>query len=271
MLRGRREALQPEDVGLERGPGRRATGLRRAEAAELCRMSADYLSRLEQQRGPHPSPRMLASIAAGLRFSTEERDELFRAAGVEPPRHGSGRAHVDIGLRTVFERLGDVPAVIRTGLGETIRQSSLAVAVFGDESGFRREDRSLVYRWFLHPEVRERYAPEDRVGLGREFVDRLRSATDGPAAAPAGSLVRLLHRASTEFAGLWAEATGVGAQRSAPRSRIVRVEHPDVGRIVLRRQVLRDEAEDHDLIVFTAAAGSIDADRLRTLGERTRT
>src|SRR4029077_16499580 len=55
FLRRRREALQPEDVGLTRGPRRRAEGLRREEVAALCDMSVDYYSRLEQSRGPQPS------------------------------------------------------------------------------------------------------------------------------------------------------------------------------------------------------------------------
>ena len=41
-LRTRREALQPEDVGLPRGQRRRTGGLRREEVAALCGMSADY-------------------------------------------------------------------------------------------------------------------------------------------------------------------------------------------------------------------------------------
>jgi transcriptional regulator with XRE-family HTH domain len=50
FLRTRREALQPEDVGLPRGQRRRTGGLRREEVAALCGMSADYYSRIEQQR-----------------------------------------------------------------------------------------------------------------------------------------------------------------------------------------------------------------------------
>ena len=50
FLRHRREALQPEDVGLPRGPRRRTGGLRREEVAALCHMSADYLARLDSLR-----------------------------------------------------------------------------------------------------------------------------------------------------------------------------------------------------------------------------
>src|SRR5690606_21755805 len=38
FLRSRREALQPEDVGIARGPRRRAAGLRREEVAALAGM-----------------------------------------------------------------------------------------------------------------------------------------------------------------------------------------------------------------------------------------
>ncbi|HEU0165329.1 MAG TPA: helix-turn-helix transcriptional regulator, partial [Thermomicrobiales bacterium] len=77
FLRRRREALQPEDVGLAKGRRRRTVGLRREEAAALCGMSVDYLTRLEQERGPQPSEQMLASISSGLHLSLEERDHLF--------------------------------------------------------------------------------------------------------------------------------------------------------------------------------------------------
>ena len=42
FLRTRRESLQPEDVGLPRGPRRRTGGLRREEVAALSRVSSDY-------------------------------------------------------------------------------------------------------------------------------------------------------------------------------------------------------------------------------------
>lgn len=57
FLRTRREALQPEDVGLPRGPRRRTSGLRREEVAALSGVSADYYSRIEQSRGRSPRSR----------------------------------------------------------------------------------------------------------------------------------------------------------------------------------------------------------------------
>jgi transcriptional regulator with XRE-family HTH domain len=56
FLRSRREALTPAQVGLAPGVRRRTPGLRRDEVAELASMSTNYYERLEQARGPRPSP-----------------------------------------------------------------------------------------------------------------------------------------------------------------------------------------------------------------------
>ncbi|MGW7595954.1 helix-turn-helix domain-containing protein, partial [Streptomyces rubiginosohelvolus] len=81
FLRARREALQPEDVGLPRGSRRRTGGLRREEVAALAGMSVDYYSRIEQQHGPVPSEQVLAALARGLHLSLSERDYLFDLGG----------------------------------------------------------------------------------------------------------------------------------------------------------------------------------------------
>jgi transcriptional regulator with XRE-family HTH domain len=77
FLRARRAALQPEEAGLPRGSRRRTGGLRREEVAVLAGMSADYYSRLEQQRGPMPSEQMLAALARALRLSPGEREHRY--------------------------------------------------------------------------------------------------------------------------------------------------------------------------------------------------
>src|SRR5215471_16973038 len=103
FLRTRREALQPEDVGLPRGPRRRAVGLRREEVASLSGVSGDYYSRIEQQRGPVPSPQILAAIAKGLHLTVEERDHVFRLAGYKVPHQALRADHVNAGIMRVFD------------------------------------------------------------------------------------------------------------------------------------------------------------------------
>jgi hypothetical protein len=77
FLRKRRQALQPEDVGLFRGPRRRTSGLRREEVAGLCGMSTDYYARLERGkrtaaiRADGRSPRSrTAAVARRTRWSS---------------------------------------------------------------------------------------------------------------------------------------------------------------------------------------------------------
>src|ERR1700757_547453 len=86
FLRARREALQPEDVGLPRGPRRRTGGLRRAEVPAISGVSVDYYSRIEQRRGPVPSGQILAALAHGLHLTLDERDQLFQLAGHPAPQ-----------------------------------------------------------------------------------------------------------------------------------------------------------------------------------------
>ncbi len=113
FLRTRREALQPEDVGMPRGPRRRTSGLRREEIASLVGMSPDYYARLERGGGTQPSEQMAAAIASGLRLSLLERDHLFALAGHSTPRRTYRTDHVAPALMRILDRLQDTAAQVR--------------------------------------------------------------------------------------------------------------------------------------------------------------
>lgn len=262
FLRRRREALQPEDVGLPRGPRRRTGGLRREEVAALSHMSADYYSRLEQQRGPQPSEQMVAAIAQGLHLSRPERDHLFRLAGHEPPTRGALSDHVSPGMLRILDRLVDTPAEVVTELGETLRQTPLGVALTGDASLRSGPERSLGYRWFADPACRALYHPDDHDHLGRLWASGLREAVArrGPASRAAEYADLLLAR-SAEFRALW-DAHEVGIRPSASK----RFVHPEVGLLELECQTLLDPEQAQHLLVYTAVPGSETAERLQLLG-----
>ncbi|MDF2442363.1 MAG: hypothetical protein JWR01_566 [Subtercola sp.] len=173
FLRLRRRSLQPEDVGLSRGPRRLTEGLRREEVAALCHMSIDYYSRLERGTGPHPSEQMIASIAQGLHLSLVERDHVFRLAGQNPPTRGVAGDHVAPGLLRILDRLQDTPAEIITELGETLRQSTLGMALTGDASLRTGPARSLGYRWFMDRDARQAYPAGEQTLLDPEQSHRL--------------------------------------------------------------------------------------------------
>lgn len=260
FLRRRRAALQPDDVGLPAGQRRRTAGLRREEVAALAGMSADYLARLEQQRGPQPSEMMLAAIARALRLTQAERDHLFRMAGHNPPAHARRADHVSPALMRVLDRL-DAPAMVVTDLDRALAQNNLAVALLGDQTHYQGLSRYLLYRWFTDPSEREIYPAEDRSHHQRTFVANLRMALSRDPDDPrTNELIDALHRASGAFTAAWAEHL-VG-KKSGERKRLV---HPELGTIELDCQTLVAADEGQSLLVFTAVPGSEAAAQLRLL------
>jgi transcriptional regulator with XRE-family HTH domain len=261
FLRTRREALQPEDVGLQRGSRRRTNGLRREEVAVLCHMSTDYYARLERGNGPQPSESMIASIAQGFHVSLDERDHLFRLAGHNPPPRGATAAHIGPGLLRILDRLVDTPAEIVTELGETLRQTPLGVALTGDTTRFRGPARSLGFRWFTDPSARALYHPREHAFLTRMFGSGLRetAAVRGPGSRAADMADELLGR-SAEFREAW-NRHEVGIR---PRE-VKQFLHPELGALELSCQRLVDPEQGHSLLVYVAVPGSESHDKLQLL------
>ncbi|HEY3711696.1 MAG TPA: helix-turn-helix transcriptional regulator [Amycolatopsis sp.] len=262
FLRRRREALQPADVGLPKGPRRRTSGLRREEIATLSGMSTDYYTRLEQRRGPQPSEQMLTAIARGLRLSADERDHLFRLAGHGTPTRMARTDHVSPALLRVLDRLEDTPAMVLSDLGETLAQNRLAAALLGDHSGYTGLTRSAVYRWFTDPGERAIYPGSYHEKFARELVAGLRAASSRAGLdTRAAELARRLSEESGEFAELW-ERHEVGL-KPARRKVIV---HPELGGIELDCQFLYTDDLAQAMLVFTATPGTEDYEKLALLG-----
>jgi transcriptional regulator with XRE-family HTH domain len=260
FLRHRRDALQPADVGLQRGPRRRTRGLRREEVAALCSMSTDYYTRLEQRRGPQPSVQMLGAMARGMRLTLDERDHLFRLAGHVPPPRTARSGHVNPGMMRIIERL-DCPAQIISDLGQTLVQNPMAVALIGDQTRFQGLDRTMLHRWFTDSAQRRIYPEEDHPHHSRAMVADLRAVlAQRPDDTEAVELVEALHERSAEFAELWDEH-----EVAVRRGEYKRIVHPELGIIELHCQVLTAEELGQRLLVFTATPGSEDADKLQLL------
>jgi transcriptional regulator with XRE-family HTH domain len=261
FLRMRREALQPEDVGLSRGRRRRTGGLRREEVAALSSMSTDYYSRIEQQRGPQPSEQMLGAIARGLRLSPDERDHLFRIAGYVTPRRASREDHVNPGLLRIFDRMADTPAQVMNMLGETLAQNRLSAALIGDQTGRTGMERYLAYRWFTDPASRLIHPEAEHAKNGRAIAAQLRMANARENGDPRTTgLVDALLAASPEFAALWREHPVMG-----PYCEAKRIEHPRLGTLELHGQSLLDPDQSQLLLVFTAVPGSESHEKLQFL------
>ncbi len=260
FIRTRREALQPEDVGIRRGARRRTRGLRREEVAELSVMSADYLARLERGSGPQPSEQIITSIARGLRLTIDERDHLLLLAGHQPSTRMASNLHVSPGLMRVLDSLVDTPAQVMGSLGETLAQNPTAIALFGDETHYTGLQRTAAYRWFTGPSSRTVYDSRDHEHHSRVLVSQVRAASVRSKPSRTGPLVERLREQSAEFNELW-EANEIGRRHSEEK----RFTHPEVGYLQLYCQIAIDPDELQTLLVFTATPGSESADKLKLL------
>ncbi|OII23182.1 helix-turn-helix transcriptional regulator [Curtobacterium sp. MCBA15_013] len=263
FLRRRRELLRPEDVGLGSGQRRRTPGLRREEVAALAGMSADYYTRLEQQRGPQPSEQMVAAIARALRCSLDERDHLFRLAGHNAPARVHRSDHVDPAILRVLDRLEDTPAIVVNDLGETLVENRLGAALLGTTTGLPGNERYQPWRWFMTGYERAKYAPEEHERLARAQVAALRAAVGaaGPTDTRAAELIADLEVNSADFRALW--SLHEVASRWEDHKTFV---HPELGRITVDCQVLHTTSQTQALLLFTAPTGSEDAQKLELLG-----
>ncbi|MFC7374436.1 MULTISPECIES: helix-turn-helix transcriptional regulator [unclassified Brachybacterium] len=261
FLRRRREALQPEDVGLTRGQRRRTQGLRREEVATLCHISTDYYARLERGTGPQPSEQMIASVAQGLHLSLDERDHLFRLAGRMPPARGPASEHIGPGLLRILDRLQDTPAEIVTELGETLRQTPMGRALLGDAGRFTGPERSLGYRWFTDTAARECYPIDEQDHLSRLYASGLHELVTlrGPD-SKAAQLSTLLYARNDEFRALW-DQREIGIRPPE----VKRFQHPAVGALELHCQTLLDPEQSHRLLVYTAVPGTDSHEKLELL------
>ncbi|MFI1584619.1 helix-turn-helix transcriptional regulator [Embleya sp. NPDC020630] len=262
FLRSRRARIRPADVGLPHGPRRRVPGLRRDEVAHLAGVSVDYYNELERGAGSQPSEQMIAALARALRLTADERDHLYHLADRPVPGPGGAASHVHPGMLDLLTRLTSTPAQVITDLHVTLIQNPLAVALLGDQSGFRGARASFVLRWFTEPDARRLYPEAEHAGQSRAFVADLRAAAARRDAKDpeARSMIESLLDTSPEFAALWADHD-VAFRRDDRK----RLDHPMLGPIEVNCLNLFSEDGRQRLLWFTPAVGTDSADLLDLL------
>lgn len=262
FLRSRRERLRPEEVGLVPGPRRRTPGLRRDEVALLAAMSTDYYERIEQGRGPQPSPSMLGAIARALRLTLDERDHVYLLAGHPAPAAYLALGYADPGLMTILDALAPtVPAMITDDLQGVLAQNPLGVALLGRLTGSGELGSSFLWHWFTDESYRHLYAENDRGELSRGYVADFRAAVArrGPD-AQTRALVDALLAASAEFREVW-------ALQEVAVKRVTRkvLHHERVGRLDLECDVVVSPPSGQHLVLFRAQPGTDTGERLAML------
>lgn len=266
LLRRGRERVRPEDAGLAAGLRRRTPGLRREEVALLSGISVDYVVRLEQGRGPAPSTSVLESLARALRLDSAERDALFHLTGSAPPGADRIRMHVRPSVLRLIDRFHDLPVILLSAKGDVLAWNVMSSALHGDWSAVSTERRNLLRLRFLpEPESTPRSTvgadPEEAAETAALVVASLKAtATRYPDDPGLQNLIAELLAGSTQFAELWESGT-IGGMRSHAKT----VVHPELGPLLLECDTLEIPDDDQQLIVYSAAPGTREAEALALL------
>jgi transcriptional regulator with XRE-family HTH domain len=250
FLRARRARVSPRDAGLPEVGRRRTPGLRRQEVAQLAGISIDYYIRLEQARGPQPSRQVLSALARALMLSGDERDYLFRMAGVAPPQPVRPSREITPGIRHLLDSMPATPAYVVDAAYNVLAWNPLAIHFIGKLA--EHADRNLI-RWTF------RRSSADVVWDDEHFLRFTRSAVAGLRANYAryrgdpgiDGLVGEMLALSPRFAAMWDEYE---VEVRGPM--LKHVNHPQAGPLEFECQVLHIAETGQRIIVYCAAPGS---------------
>jgi transcriptional regulator with XRE-family HTH domain len=259
LLRGWRDRSAPllSDAA---GRSRRSPGMRREELATLAGISVDYLIQLEQGRAANPSASIVAALVRALRLGVADAAVLYRSAGLAAPSSAVDRSVPD-GVERLIARAGGWPAAVYAADWWLLRWNAAWSALMGDPMELTGPSRNQA--WY---EMTEDTSP---VWVDARERDHFRDALAAdlrlaqvahPDDAELAELVRDLRATSEEFAGRWRTARPA-VYRGARKS----IDHPLVGRMTLDGDVFQAAGSDVRVIVYSAAPGSPDESRLRTL------
>jgi transcriptional regulator with XRE-family HTH domain len=259
LLRGWRDRSAPllSDAS---GRSRRSPGMRREELATLAGISVDYLIQLEQGRAANPSASIVAALVRALRLDVADAAVLYRSAGLAAPSSAVDRSVPD-GVERLIARAGGWPAAVYAADWWLLRWNSAWSALMGDPMELTGPSRNQA--WY---EMTEDTSPvwvdaREREHFRDALAADLRLAQVAhPDDAELAELVRDLRATSEEFADRWRTARPA-VYRGARKS----IDHPLVGRMTLDGDVFQAAGSDVRVIVYSAAPGSPDEARLRTL------
>ena len=240
FLRARRDRLRPEDFQFAHGR-RRAPGLRREEAAQLCGISPTWYTWIEQGRTTAISVATPNAIADGLRLSRAERAYLFELGSRADPSPRFEES--DPRRLAALVRAIRTPAYLLDRHWDALAWNAPAAELFPDwlgrkagkgaEFAVRDPERNLLRYVFLDPRAQRFIVDWER--RSRRLVAEYRADTaswdDDPVRR---ALVYELSAASPAFDAAWR------SQQVLAREGGTRVfQHPRRGRCRYEQYTLR--------------------------------
>ncbi|MEU5463268.1 helix-turn-helix domain-containing protein [Streptomyces althioticus] len=245
FLRLKRDSTQPEQLGLPEHGRRRSPGLRRADVAARAGVSVEYLTRIEQGRDRNPSVAVLHALCDALALSTPEREHvryLAKITGDECSGHlgrEPARREVRPSVRETLRLLEPGVAVVTNRLGDLLTWTSAYAAVAAGTGLLDADEPNLTRYVFTDPRARSLFPDWDEVAdeqvfdlwLGSRAEDAEWLAAElAPAAGP--EFTRRMNR------------------HKVPERGVLRLSHPDAGRLRLRREFLELPSDSQLLLVL---------------------
>ncbi|MFS0732971.1 helix-turn-helix transcriptional regulator [Microbacterium sp. 1P10UB] len=253
FLKARRDACQPESVGLAREHGRRVPGLRRDEVARLAGMSSEYYMRLEQGRVDTPSRQVVDAIARAMRLSSITTDYLYRLAGIGLPRTTDIPKATSDTLNAVLHRWRHTPAYLADRNLDILAANELMTAVTqGDiEPGMNALELTFT------DGIKDKLGDWERIA--RETVSAFRYL--GDETAPRHRQLVASMRSNPDFARFWDLR-----EVSLPLGYEVRATIEGLGDLCVDVQNFTiPDLQGYTVTLYTAAAGSFTEQVLRDL------
>ena len=230
LLRARRAALRPEDVGLPAGRRRHVPGLRREEVAQLAHIGLDWYAALEQGRVTTISPKSLRRVAAILRLDPIDVEHLFSLARDDEPPSATGTDSASV-LADLVRAYGDGAAFITDASSSAVAWNAYADELFAFSS--RADgDRRMLDLMVREPRMRQVFVNWAETLERMIGVFRATYATNASAALDA--YVRDLRAHSPEFERLWRAYTV-----DAPTAHVCELRSPDGAELHLHFIALR--------------------------------
>jgi transcriptional regulator with XRE-family HTH domain len=258
FLQARRARVSPQDAGVVAHGRRRVDGLRRDELARLAGVSVQYLTRLEQGVDRHPSAQVLDALAAALRLDPDATAHLHALAAPAvahrpAPAGPSADPSAGPGVQQLLDAWGGTPAYVRDRFFDVLTANKGAMRL----APLYHPGRNLVRDMFLEPAARTLFPQWDDIAA--QTVAAFRATADLRDPRTAGLVGEL--SADADFAALWARH-----DIRPTRDEVKLFDHPEVGRLALRRQSLAVAAASGQVIIaYQPEPGSTSADALARL------